>query len=240
MFAEFEPVGVELGTERAVEAYDHNQGTSRARDDALLDALGVAEGTTFVDLGTGTGSLPIRAALRGANAHAVDVSTNMLHFVRRRASEAGVALEIHKAGFLSYRHEGPPADVVTTRSALHQLPDTWKQVALNNVASMLAVGGRFFLQDAIWSFPPAESMEMLPAWVERSAKPPGEGFTRDDFETHLREEFSTFSWILEEMIERAGLTISEVRHPEPWYGEILAAKPGAGTPDPAGASDPRP
>jgi len=41
--------------------------------------------------------------------------------------------EFEPAGFLTYKQEAAATvDVVTTRSALHQLPDTWKQVALNN------------------------------------------------------------------------------------------------------------
>lgn len=225
MFSEFQPVGVDLDSAEAVERYDRNQGTHSGSDDALLDRLGVTEGTTFVDLGTGTGSLPVLAAQRGARVHAVDVSANMLAFTERRAARAGVTLEVHEAGFLSYEHRGSPADVVTTRSALHQLPDCWKQVAITKIASMLDTGGIFYLQDAMWSFPASETLEQLPAWIDAVAKAPGEGFTREDFETHVREEFSTFHWILEGMIERAGLAIEESSYPAPWYGEIRARKP---------------
>jgi hypothetical protein len=53
----------------------------------------------------------------------------MLELLRQRAAAAGVAnLECVQAGFLSYRHAGPPADAVYTRNALHQLPDFWKRV----------------------------------------------------------------------------------------------------------------
>ncbi len=44
------------------------------------------------------------------------------------------------------------------------------------------------------------------------------------FETHVREEFSTFAWVLEGMIERAGLRIVSSDFPAPWYGEFIAAK----------------
>lgn len=222
-FSEFEPVGVDLSSTRSVESYEQNQGTSIAKDDALLDRLHVGEGVVFVDLGTGTGSLPIRAAIRGAEAHAVDVSTNMLKFSKSQADAQSVAVAYHHAGFLSYKHEGQ-ANVVTTRSALHQLPDTWKQVAINNVASMLAEGGQFYLWDAMWSFEPTDTLGKLPEWISTMAQPAGEGFTEEMFQTHVREEFSTFAWILEGMIERAGLEITEANFPAPWYGEIIARK----------------
>jgi ubiquinone/menaquinone biosynthesis C-methylase UbiE len=225
MFAEFAPVGVDLDSPGSVESYDRNQGTQAVTDDQLLDRLKVGGDTVFVDLGTGTGSLPVRAALRGAQAHGVDVSENMVDFARSRAAKAGVVINHHRAGFLTYSHQADPADVVTTRSALHQLPDTWKQVALNNVASMLKPGGTFYLWDVIWSFPPAEMLTQLPAWIAATATAPGEGFTAESFETHVREEFSTFGWVLEGIIERAGLDIVESNFPAPWYGEFIARKP---------------
>ena len=126
VFPEFEPVGVDLDSATAVRNYDRNQGSDPGADDVLLDRLGVSAGTTLVDLGTGTGSLLVRAAMRGVSAHGVDVSKTMLAFARERAEAAGVAVELQHAGFLSYEHSGNRAAVVTTRSALHQLPDTWK------------------------------------------------------------------------------------------------------------------
>lgn len=227
MFREFEPVGVELDSADSVEVYDSNQGTDPTKDDALLDRLRVGEGTVFVDRGTGTGSLPVRAAIRAGEAHAVDVSQNMISFARRHAEANGVTLGHHHAGFLTYEHANPATvDVVTTRSALHQLPDTWKQVALNRIAAMLKPGGTFYLWDVMWSFDASDTAEELPAWVAAVSKPPGEGFTKEMFETHVREEFSTFNWVLQGMIERAGMTVTEANYPLPWYGEFTATRPG--------------
>lgn len=222
MFTEFDPVGVDLDSPASVRGYDDNQGTTIAKDDELLDRLAVAEGTVLVDLGTGTGSLPVRAAVRGAEAHGVDVSKNMIRFARQHAKVSGVSLHHHHAGFLSYEHPAGGVDVVTSRSALHQLPDTWKQVALNKIAAMLRPGGLFYLWDVMWSFDASEISTQLPAWVSAMAKPEGEGFTKEMFETHVREEFSTFSWILEGMIERSGMVIVESSFPAPWYGEFMA------------------
>ncbi len=225
VFREFSPVGVDLDSPDSVEAYDRNQGTETAKDDALLDRLPVGPATVFVDLGTGTGSLPVRAAIRGAEAHAVDVSMNMLTFASRRAESAGVQLHTHHAGFLSHDFGAETADVVATRSALHQLPDTWKQSALNRIATILRPGGMFYLWDAMWSFDAADLDVQLPAWIDTMAKPDGEGFTREMFEMHVRDEFSTFTWILEGMIVRAGLEVVESNFPAPWYGEFLARRP---------------
>lgn len=95
----------------------------------------------LVDVGCGTGSVVVEGARRGVAAHGVDVSENMLDFTRRRADQAAVNVCLHRVGFLSYEHHGAPADVVTVRSALHQLPDFWKQVALLRVPQFIRPGG---------------------------------------------------------------------------------------------------
>jgi putative AdoMet-dependent methyltransferase len=224
MFREFSPVGVDLASAEAVARYDHNQGTDAARDNDLLDRLGVGPGSRFVDLACGTGSLVVEAARRGANAHGVDVVEEMLAFTRRRAADAGVAVSVHHAGFLSYRHAGPPADVVTARSAMHQLPDAWKQAALVEIARYVRPGGLLYVWDLVFSFPPAEYAEQVQRMIDELGRDDGEGFSRADFETHIREEFSTYAWILEGMLERAGFTVEETAFPRPTHGEFVCRR----------------
>lgn len=223
-FPEYTPVGVDLGSPAAVAAYDRNQGTDPDADDALLDRLGVRDGTVLVDLGCGTGSLVVRAARRGARAHGVDVSDQMLAFARSRAERAGVTAQWHRAGFLDHRHPAGTADVVTTRAALHQLPDFWKQQALLNAASMLRPGGTFYLWDVVFSFDPADAIRQVQDWIDTVGRPDGHpdraGFTTADFEAHVREEFSTYAWVLEGMLDRAGLDIIDTAFPTDTYGEF--------------------
>ncbi|MFF7647089.1 methyltransferase domain-containing protein [Streptomyces canus] len=223
-FPEYTPVGTDLNSPSAVASYDRNQGTDIAVDNALLDRLGVATGTCLVDLGCGTGSLVVQAARRGAEAHGVDVGQEMLVHARRRARQFGVTPSWHQAGFLDYVHRAAPADVVTTKSALHQLPDFWKQQALLHAAAMLRPGGTLYLWDVMFSFDPTEAEDHLQQWIDSASRPPGEGFTRTDFETHVREEFSTYTWILEGMIERAGLEIISRSFPRSTHGEFVCRK----------------
>ncbi|GGX85049.1 class I SAM-dependent methyltransferase [Streptomyces fructofermentans] len=223
-FPEYTPVGVDLGSRAAVAAYDGKQGTDPDADDALLDRLGVTGGSRLVDLACGTGSLVVQAARRRAEAHGVDVSEEMLAFARTRAERAGVAPRWHRAGFLDYAHHGGPADVVTTRSALHQLPDFWKQQALLNAASMLRPGGTFYLWDVIFTFEPAAAETHVQHWIDTAGRAEGEGFTRADFETHIREEFSTHAWIIEGMLERAGLTVVSTSAPTPTHAEFVCLR----------------
>lgn len=68
----------------------------------------------LVDLACGTGSLVVQAARRGAEAHGVDVSEEMLAYAARQGEAAGVRANWHHAGFLDYAHDGGLVDVFTT------------------------------------------------------------------------------------------------------------------------------
>ena len=80
----------------------------------LLERLGVAgPGCCVVDIGTGTGQFAFAAAAVCERVVAVDVSPVMLGRFREKAATRGAEnLEVVKAGFLTYRHAGSPADAV--------------------------------------------------------------------------------------------------------------------------------
>jgi hypothetical protein len=92
------------------------------------------------------------------------------------------------------------------------------------MASMLKTGGVLYLRDVVFSFDPSEYRSRIEAWIDRVAKPVGEGFTVSDFETHIREEYSTFGWILEGMLTRAGFEIQGADYPTPEYATYVCRK----------------
>lgn len=195
-----------------VAGYDRKTGVDPAGDLALLRELGLDETKTLVDLGTGTGALPLIAAPHCRRVIAVDVSAPMLDVLRQRAEDAGIDnIACVRAGFLSYEHQGEPADIVYSRHALHHLPDFWKVIALRRIAAMLEPGGIFHMRDLVYAFEPDETEPTIERWLAGAAATPEVGWTREELETHVREEYSTFSWLLEAMLERAGFRIQE-RH----------------------------
>jgi ubiquinone/menaquinone biosynthesis C-methylase UbiE len=219
-YDEMRQVGVDFENAAQVAAYDSKQGSDRSAERDLIRRLGIAPGHVVVDLGCGTGSFAREAARAGARVRAVDVSERMLEFLRRESEREGISgVDCEHAGFLTCAAEPGSIDCVVSRFALHHLPDFWKQVALLRLSRALKPGGVLYLRDVVFSFEPRAYEASVDEWLRRM--PEVSGFSRGEFETHVREEYSTFSWVLEGMIARADLEIRERAYPAPEYAEYL-------------------
>jgi SAM-dependent methyltransferase len=197
-----------------VARYDGKEDAGAAAELAALRAAGLSGDATVVDLGAGTGQFALAAAGAVRRIVAVDVSPVMLDHLRAKLRERGVEnVECVRAGFLTYEHDGEPPDLVYSRLALHHLPDFWKAIALTRIADMLEPGGVLRLSDVVYGFEPDEAENRLERWMSDFAQESVEGgWTRAELEEHVRDEHSTFTWLLEPMIERAGLAIEQAHY----------------------------
>ncbi len=200
--------------------YDRKQGyPDPAEDLAAFEAHGIDATSAVLDLGAGTGQFALAAARRFGHVTAADVSSAMVSALRERAAAAGLAsLDCVRAGFLSYDHPGPPLDGVYTRNALHHLPDFWKAVALDRIARLLRPGGVLRLRDLIYDFGPAEASHVFGRWLDHAPDDPATGYTAEDYAEHIRTEFSTFRWLLEPMLAKAGFEIVTAEFSGRLYG----------------------
>lgn len=196
-----------------VPGYDRKSRTDPAEDLEHLRELGLNESHTLVDLGAGTGTFALAVAPSCRRVVAVDVSPQMLGAIDQKARDNGIKnLESVQSGFLSYQHVGDPADFVYSRNALHHLPDYWKMIALLRIAEMLKPGGVFRFHDLVYTFDPAEADGAIESWLSNAAARPEDGFTKSELAEHVRSEYSTFDWLLEPMLARAGFEIRDVVH----------------------------
>ncbi len=193
-----------------VATYDAKAATDPAADVALLRGLGLGADDTLVDLGAGTGTFALAAAPWCRRVVAVDVSPAMVAALRARVAAQGLTnVTVVQAGFLSYAHAGPPAAFVYSRHALHHLPAVWKAIALRRIAAILRPGGVFHLRDLIYCCDLEAFDAVIGAWLAAAPDSPGAGWTRAELVTHLRTEYSPFSWVLEPMLAQAGFAIRE-------------------------------
>jgi SAM-dependent methyltransferase len=192
-----------------VERYDRKMDARAADEIEVLRSAGLGASSSVVDLGAGTGQLALAVAPLSRRVVAVDVSPVMLARLSRKVREARVDnVEVVAGGFLTYDHVGDPADIVYSRYALHHLPDFWKVIALRRVRSMLRDGGVFRLWDVVYDFDVGDAYERIEAWCAPFADEVEGGWARWEMEEHVRDEHSTFTWLLEAMIERSGFEIA--------------------------------
>lgn len=210
---EFAHAGEEHLDPEYVATYDRKSQTDPSEDLALLQAMGMNEQSVLVDLGAGTGVFALASAPFCGRVVAVDVSPPMLDYIRQQAEELGLTnVEVVQAGLLTYEHQGDPADFVYTRNVLHHLPDFWKGIALQRMADMLRPGGVLRLHDLVYSFDPAEVDQHFEPWLAKAAARPEDGWTREEYETHVRTEYSTYSWLLDALLQHTGFEIKTADH----------------------------
>jgi ubiquinone/menaquinone biosynthesis C-methylase UbiE len=196
-----------------VARYDTKEDASAASEVALLKDMGIAGDSLVVELGAGTGQFTVEVASACAGVITVDVSEPMLNQFRAKVARLGLNnVEIVQAGFLTYEHVGSPADLIYSRYALHHLPDFWKAVALSRLRRMLRTGGVLRLWDVVYHFAPAEAEARIEAWCATGGDTVEAEWSRAELEEHARDEHSTFSWLLEPMIQRSGFEIVQAEH----------------------------
>jgi ubiquinone/menaquinone biosynthesis C-methylase UbiE len=196
-----------------VARYDSKEDGGAIEEVALLRRLGLTDSSVLIDVGAGTGQFALAVASSCARVVAVDVSAVMLDLLRAKVARMGVSnVEVVQAGFLTYEHIGEPADFVYSRYALHHLPDAWKALALVRLRRALRPGGVLRLWDIVYGFAPAETEERLEAWCATGGDGGAGEWCRAELEEHVRDEHSTFTWLLEPMMRRAGFVIEEALH----------------------------
>jgi putative AdoMet-dependent methyltransferase len=227
LFDEFTPIGTDYTDVAEVAVYDERMSNLRdpqAQAREILDLLTVNEHKLMVEFGPGTGAFVIEAARKFESVIAVDTSAAMLDYARQKAQAQGVNnITFVNAGFLSYRHHGqPPADAMVTNMALHHLPDAWKFVALRQMAQILKPGGKLFLSDVVFSFPVDEFEIHTRHFVDSIGEVAGADLAAEA-RVHISQEFSTFDWVIEEILARVGFKV-EVLEKEPMFARYLCTK----------------
>ncbi len=209
---------VQVGTDYQdisnVQAYDMQMAKFRdAKKEAtdIIKAICLGEEHSLLEIGTGTGNFAIEAAKNCNKVYAIDVSSTMIAYAKQKAQKMGMSnISFFQAGFLSYEHNGAPLDMIVSNLALHHLPDFWKMIALKRIYNMLKNGGTFYLGDVVFSFPIEEYDYKIDNWIDTLKEKVGINFA-EEAQMHIKEEYSTFDWIIEEMLNKSGFEF-EIRH----------------------------
>ena len=222
MFDEKAHAGAEHVDPKQVADYDEKIPFDPSTEIDLLKELGLSEADTIVDFGTGTGSFPLGVADHCDRVVGVDVSASMLDVAREKITAHGITnVELVHEGWLSYEHSGPSPSFVFSKNTLHHFPDFWKVEALKTVADILDTGGIFRLRDLVFSFDPAESNEAIATWLEGMETTQ---FTDEELHRHVRQEFSTYGFILESLLEQTGFEMLDATYRDGFYASYTCRR----------------
>jgi 2-polyprenyl-3-methyl-5-hydroxy-6-metoxy-1,4-benzoquinol methylase len=213
----------QVGLDTAVASiYDVSEDSDvRARQ--ALSMLGVKPGWRIADIGCGNGVLATEAALMGAEVDAIDISPAMIGLAEIYARDRKAKIRTQPAGLLSFAYQPNSYDLIVSEFTLHHLPDFWKAVALSRIFNALKPGANFYLRDMVFVGMPDGVDRDVEGWADFSIK--NHGFERESVITHMRDEYSTFGWVMERMLTETGFTLISVDYHAPLHGTYLLRKP---------------
>jgi hypothetical protein len=88
---------------------------------------------------------------------------------------------------------------------------------------MLRKGGRIFLADVVFSGEDIHTS--IAAWIEKMAATAGPQVA-ERIEDHVRREYSTWGWIMEGLLQRAGLRIDRAEYTDGVLAQYYGTKIG--------------
>jgi 2-polyprenyl-3-methyl-5-hydroxy-6-metoxy-1,4-benzoquinol methylase len=215
-----------IGIDTAVASLYGSDDDVDLRARATLSRLGIKKGWRVADIGCGNGVLACEAARSGAEVDAIDISPAMLALAEISARDRKVAIRTQSAGLLSFAYQPNSYDLIVSEFTLHHLPDFWKAVAMSRIFAALKPGANFFLRDIVFVRTPDGSERDVEEWAEFSIT--NHDFNRDSVVTHMRDEYSTFGWVIERMLTDAGFELTSADYHAPLHGTYLLRKPKHG------------
>jgi hypothetical protein len=150
----------------------------------------------------------------------------MLALAEIQARDRKVAIRTQSAGLLSFTYQPDTYDLIVSEFALHHLPDFWKAVALSRIFCALKPGSSFYLRDIVFVGTPDGPERDVAQWADFNIK--NHCFSRDSVVTHMRDEYSTFGWVIERMLTDVGFTLVSADYHAPLHGTYLLRKPQHG------------
>jgi 2-polyprenyl-3-methyl-5-hydroxy-6-metoxy-1,4-benzoquinol methylase len=173
----------------------------------LVQELNITDQMSILDIGAGTGAFSIELAAFCREITAIDVSSIMLQILETKAGKRAITnIRTCNKGFLTFDSCGKKYDRIISNVVMHHLPDFWKCIALRRVHSMLEDNGLFFLNDVVFSFSIDNYQSEMNTFLIDTEKRTDTEFVKDGV-LHFKEEFSTFDWLLDMMIEKTGFAI---------------------------------
>jgi cyclopropane-fatty-acyl-phospholipid synthase len=140
--------------------------------DAILDATGVTHGSRVLEIGTGWGTLAIRAAQRGADVTTVTISTEQAALAQQRVDAAGVADRVEIA-LRDYRDQTGQFDAIVSVEMIEAVGEKYWPTYFAAIDSLLASGGKLAIQAILLRHDRMVSTRDTYTWMHKYIFPGG-------------------------------------------------------------------
>jgi len=212
--------------EEEVKKYDERM--SKFRDfnkeaEDIIEKLAIEKDNSIIEYGTGTGEIAINLSDKCQRITAIDVSKAMIDYAEQKAKKNNINnITFVNAGFLNYENDDT-FDYAISQLALHHLPDFWKMVALKNIQNSLSDGGKLFLKDVVFPIKIDKFEKSINFTLDDFFKAAGEESGKN-FINHIKNEYSTFDWIMEEMFYRCGFDLIDASYDDFYIASYVCKK----------------
>jgi cyclopropane-fatty-acyl-phospholipid synthase len=150
---------------------DHER-AQLAKVDAVLDAAGVTAGSHVLEIGTGWGSLAIRAAQRGATVVSLTISAQQAQLARERIAKAGVSDRVD-VQLRDYRDEHGRYDAVVSVEMIEAVGEKYWPTYFAKLDELLVPGGRIAIQAILLEHHRVIATRNTYTWIHKYIFPGG-------------------------------------------------------------------
>lgn len=148
MFAQFLDPGLSYSAalfdgDPAGRTRDDLEAAQDRKIDSILDFAHVGEGTRVLEIGSGWGTLAIRAANRGAHVTTITISAEQAAFARKRFANEGVDVDLQ---LVDYREVNGEFDAIVSVEMIEAVGEEYWPTYFETIDKHLAPGGRVAIQ----------------------------------------------------------------------------------------------
>jgi cyclopropane-fatty-acyl-phospholipid synthase len=140
--------------------------------DAILDSAGVVVGSRVLEIGTGWGTLAIRAAERGARVTTVTLSVEQAALAQQRVDAAGVG-DLVEVAVRDYRDQDGCFDAVVSVEMIEAVGEEYWPTYFAKIDSLLAPGGVAAIQAILIADHRLEATRGTYTWIHKYIFPGG-------------------------------------------------------------------
>ena len=142
------------------------------KGDAALDAAGVGPGTRLLEIGTGWGTLALRAAGRGAQVTTLTLSSEQATLARERIAAAGLADRVDVL-LQDYREATGSFDAVVSIEMIEAVGDEYWPTYFAAIDRLLAPGGTAVVQAILMAHERYLATRRSFSWIQKYIFPGG-------------------------------------------------------------------